>query len=138
MARLLPPESAGLADVSREVGIGVSTLERWRSDALSRPARERIWTAAARFDALLTTAAMDEAGNSAWWLAETAALLVLSREVGAIFNTGEAERSAWKIAKPLPEASTPRTAAALGFTWPARSPGSSCGPCSAGRPATAS
>ena len=145
VARLLPPESAGLEDVSREVGIGVSTLERWRSDALSRPARGRIWTAAARFDAVLTTAAMDEAGKGAWcrahgtyaqqlaaWqqsaiqalaepeearaspqqtkqarrrikelerellrkdraLAETAALLVLSKKVGAIFNTGEAE-----------------------------------------------
>jgi len=31
-----------------------------------RPARERAWTAAARFDAVLTTAAMDEAGKSAW------------------------------------------------------------------------
>jgi hypothetical protein len=41
-------------------------LERWRSEALSRPARERAWTAAARFDALLTAAAMDEAGKSAW------------------------------------------------------------------------
>ena len=145
MARLLPPESAALDDVSREVGIGVSTLERWRSDSLSRPARDRVWTAAARFDAVLTTAAMDEAGKSAWcrahgtyaqqlraWqqsatqalaepeearaspqrtkqdrrrikelerellrkdraLAETAALLVLSKKVGAIFNMGEAE-----------------------------------------------
>jgi transposase len=118
---------------------------RWRSDALSRPARERAWTAAARFDAVLTTAAMDEAGKSAWcrengvypqelatWrqsatqalakpeearaspqqtqqdrrrikelerellrkdraLAETAALLVLSKKVAAIFRTGEDE-----------------------------------------------
>ena len=66
VARLLPPESAALEDVSREVGVGVATLERWRSDALARPARERVWTAAARLDAVLTTAAMDEAGKSAW------------------------------------------------------------------------
>lgn len=145
MAQLLPPQSAGLEDVSREVGISVATLQRWRSDALSRPAGQRVWTAAARFDAVLSTAAMDEAGKSAWcrahgiypqqlacWqqsatqalaepeearaspqqtkqarrrikqlerellrkdraLAETAALLVLSKKVGAIFNTGEAE-----------------------------------------------
>lgn len=145
MARLLPPESAALDDVSREVGIGVDTLARWRSESLSMPARERAWTAAARFDAVLTTAALDEAGKSAWcrahgtylqqlthWrqsathaladpeearaspvqtkqdrrrikelerellrkdraLAETAALLVLSKKVGAIFNRGEAE-----------------------------------------------
>jgi transposase len=120
-------------------------LERWRSEALSKPARERAWTAAARFDAVLTTAAMDEAAKSAWcrangvylqdltaWrqsatqalanpeelraspnqtkqdrrrikelerdlrrknaaLAETAALLVLSKQMEAIFNKGGEE-----------------------------------------------
>ena len=66
VARLLPPESATLDDVAHEIGVGVSTLERWRSEALSRPARERAWTAAARFEAVLVTAAMDEAGKSAW------------------------------------------------------------------------
>lgn len=145
VARLLPPESAAVEVVARELGVGAQTLERWRSDALSRPARERTWTAAARFDAVLTTAAMDEAGMSAWcrqngvyprelaqWrqsakealaepeearaspqqtkqdrrrikelerelrrkdraLAETAALLVLSKKVAAIFNKGEDE-----------------------------------------------
>jgi len=145
VARLLPPESAALVDVAREVGVGAGTLERWRSEALSRPTRERVWTAAARFDAVLTTAAIDEAGKSAWcrangvypqelaiWrqsatqalaepeearaspqqtkhdrrrikelerelrrkdkaLAETAALLVLSKKVAAIFNKGEDE-----------------------------------------------
>ncbi len=143
VARLLPPESAAVEEVALEIGIGAGTLERWRSDALSRPARERAWTAAARFDAVLTTATLDEAGKSAWcrangvypqeltqWrqsatqalaepaearaspqqtkhdrrrikelerelhrkdraLAETAALLVLSKKVAAIFNTGE-------------------------------------------------
>jgi len=39
VAGLLPPESAPLEVVSREIGVGVGTLERWRSDALSRPAR---------------------------------------------------------------------------------------------------
>ena len=145
VARLLPPESAALDDVSRDVGIGVNTLVRWRSDSMSKPGRDRVWTAAARFDAVLTTAAMDEASKSAWcrahgtyvqqlatWqlnatqalaepgearasplqtkqvhrrikelerellrkdraLAETAALLVLSKKAKAIFNTGEAE-----------------------------------------------
>lgn len=145
VARLLPPQSAALDDVSRDVGIGVDTLVRWRSDALSKPGGDRVWTAAARFDAVLTTAAMNEADKSAWcrahgtyaqqlatWqqsatqalaepgqaraspqqtkqdrrrikelerellrkdraLAETAALLVLSKKVKAIFNMGEAE-----------------------------------------------
>lgn len=139
---MLPPESASPEDISRDLGVSASTLERWRSDALSRPARERAWTAAARFDAVITTASMDEATRNAWcrengvypeelsrWreaatqalaepeearaspletkadrkriqtlerelcrkdkaLAETAALLVLSKKVEAIFNTG--------------------------------------------------
>ena len=145
MARLLPPESAAVEVVSREVGVGVGTLERWREEAQSRPARGRAWTAAARLEAVITTAAMDEADKSAWcrehgvypaeldkWrascdhgagrarggasqpaghaadrkrikelerellrkdraLAETAALLVLSKKVAAIFNKGEDE-----------------------------------------------
>ena len=145
MARLLAPESAAPEVVSREMGIGVGTLERWLEDAQSRPARGRAWTAVARLEAVITTAAMSEAHKSAWcrehgvylaeldkWrascttaladpedaraspqatradrkrikelerdllrkdraLAETAALLVLSKKVEAIFNQGEAE-----------------------------------------------
>ena len=66
VARLLPPESASLESVARDLSISAPTLERWRADALARPARERAWTAAARFEAVLVTAAMDEAGKSAW------------------------------------------------------------------------
>lgn len=145
MARLLPPESASVEAVAHEVGVGVQTLERWLNDALSRPALERAWTAPARLEAVIATAAMDEAARSAWcrehgvypqqlqrWresamhalsepeearaspqqtkqdrrrikelerevrrkdraLAETAALLVLSKKVSAIFNKGEDE-----------------------------------------------
>ena len=145
VARLLPPESAAIDVVAREVGIGADTLERWREDARSRPARGRAWTAGGRLEAVITTAAMSEAARSAWcrehgvypadldkWrascttaladpedvraspqatradrkrikelerdllrkdraLAETAALLVLSKKVAAIFNKGEDE-----------------------------------------------
>jgi len=66
VARLLPPESAPPQVVSREIGVGVDTLERWRSESLSKPAKERVWTAAARLEAVITTAAMDEASRSAW------------------------------------------------------------------------
>ena len=52
--------------VSRELSISTATLERWRADALSKPARERAWTAPARFEAVLLTATMDEASKSAW------------------------------------------------------------------------
>lgn len=145
MARLLPPESASLEDVAREFGVSSSTLEKWRDAALSQPAGVRQWTAAARFDALLTTAAMNEQERSVWcrthgvypqqlieWrqsatealgnpgaersspaqakadrrrirelerdlnrkdkaLAETAALLVLTKKLSAIFPKGEDE-----------------------------------------------
>lgn len=131
-----------LDDVARECGVAVATLERWRSAALAEPRRQRVWSAAARLDAVVTTAAMDEASRSAWcrahgmypqeltaWraaatealaepeqaradplqtradrrrikelerevrrkdkaLAETAALLMLSKKVEAIFNKG--------------------------------------------------
>ncbi|WP_371827452.1 helix-turn-helix domain-containing protein [Cupriavidus sp. KK10] len=66
VARLLPPESAAVEVASRELGVAVATLERWRADAMSMPARERAWTAAARFEAVLATAAMDEASKNAW------------------------------------------------------------------------
>jgi hypothetical protein len=142
---LLPPESAALDEVAREVGVGAGTLERWREDARSRPARGRAWTAGARLEAVIATASLSEAGKSAWcrehgvypaeldkWrsnctaalaepeearaspqatradrkrikelerdllhkdraLAETAALLVLSKKVAAIFSKGEDE-----------------------------------------------
>jgi len=145
VARLLPPESAAVEVVAREVGIGVRTLERWREDAQSRPARGRAWTAGGRLEAVIATAAIPEASKSAWcrehglypaeldkWrasataalaepeearaspqatrqdrkrikelerdllrkdraLAETAALLVLSKKVAAIFNKAEDE-----------------------------------------------
>ena len=66
VARLLPPESAPIPRISQEIGVSVATLERWRADALSMPARERAWTAVARLQAVIVTAAMDEAQRSAW------------------------------------------------------------------------
>ncbi len=72
MARLLPPESSAPDVVSREVGVSVETLERWRAQALAAAAGEpsgaggQRWTAAARLEAVIATAAMDEAARSAW------------------------------------------------------------------------
>jgi len=66
VARLLPPESLPIETLSQEVGISVTTLERWRGEALTRPARERAWSAAARLEAVVATAALDEAGQNAW------------------------------------------------------------------------
>ena len=145
VARMLAPESADIGELSREVGVSVQTLERWREAAQTMPARGRAWSAAARLEAVITTASLDETGKNAWcrehgvfpvelnkWLmsattalaepedvraspqatradkkrikelerelqrkdkalAETAALLVLSKKVAAIFNKGEAE-----------------------------------------------
>ncbi len=66
VAKLLPPESAPLQVVSREMGVSEATLERWREEAQTRPARARPWSAGARLEAVITTAAMNEAAKSAW------------------------------------------------------------------------
>jgi transposase len=66
VARLLPPEGAAAEAVAKEVGIEVGTLQRWREDVQSRPARGRAWTAAARLEAVITTAAMSQADKNAW------------------------------------------------------------------------
>ena len=66
VARLLPPESAKVGAVAKEIGVSVQTLERWREEAQSRPARGRAWTACARLEAVITAAALDEAGKNAW------------------------------------------------------------------------
>src|SRR3712207_7082757 len=69
VARLLPPESAAIEVVSREVGVSVGTLERWRAQALAAPgelASSQRWTPAARLEAVITTGARGGAGRSAW------------------------------------------------------------------------
>jgi transposase len=145
VARLLPPESSAVDVVSREVGVSVGTLERWRAAALAKgpTGGSQRWTATARLEAVIATAAMDEASRNAWcreqglypaeldaWkqdaiaglgepraasavearqdrrrvkelerelhrkdkaLAETAALLVLTKKLSAVFRNGEDE-----------------------------------------------
>src|SRR3712207_8438745 len=69
VARLLPPESAAIEVVSREVGVSIGTLERWRAQALAAPGEltsSQRWTPAAHLEAVIATAAMDEATRSAW------------------------------------------------------------------------
>lgn len=44
----------------------VGSTRDWGFQAQPRPARERAWTAAARFEAVLNTAAMDETARNAW------------------------------------------------------------------------
>ena len=66
VARLLPPESVAMQTLARELSISAATLARWRAEALSQPVGERGWSAGARFEAVLSTAAMDEASKGAW------------------------------------------------------------------------
>jgi transposase len=68
VGRLLPPASSAIDLVSREVGSSVATLERWRADALANGSSDGSprWTAAARLQAVIVTATMDEATRSAW------------------------------------------------------------------------
>ena len=62
----MPPEISPVKTVSRETGVSMVTLERWRAEALSLPGDRRIWTAAARLEAVIATAAMDAEAKSAW------------------------------------------------------------------------
>ncbi len=39
VARLLPPESAVVEVIAREIGVGVGTLRRWREDVRSSSKR---------------------------------------------------------------------------------------------------
>ena len=129
--------------VSQTVRISVTTLERWRAEVLAKPSGNEVrhWTPAARLEAVIATAAMNQSARSGWcrehgvypteletWkqdeigglgepretesvamkrdrrrikelerelhrkdkaLAETAALLVLSKKLAAIFHEGE-------------------------------------------------
>lgn len=70
VARLLPPESAGLEVVAREVGVSAGTLERWRAGALASGRRSGGWTPVARLEAVITTASMSEADKGAWCRAQ--------------------------------------------------------------------
>lgn len=70
VARLLPPESADLDVVSREVGVSAGTLERWRADALASGRKSGGWTPAARLEAVITTASMSEVDKSVWCRAQ--------------------------------------------------------------------
>jgi transposase-like protein len=65
VARLLPPESATLEDVSRQFGVRTDTLSRWRAEALSE-SKDRLWTGPARLEAVIHTASLDEAGRNTW------------------------------------------------------------------------
>jgi transposase-like protein len=146
VARLLPPQSCPVETLSARIGISVGTLERWRAEALANASGNSgggaatRWTAVARLETVIATAAMDAATRAGWcreqglypldletWkqdaisglgephdaetaemkrdrrrikelerdlnrkdkaLAETAALLVLSKKLSAIFHEG--------------------------------------------------
>ena len=57
VAKLLPPESASVRAIAKEVGVTARALERWRDEAQSRPTRGRAWAAGARLEAVITAAA---------------------------------------------------------------------------------
>jgi transposase len=68
VARLLPPESSPVDEVSTKVGISVATLERWRAEFLTRAsgAQPHRWTPAARLEAVIATAGLDATARGAW------------------------------------------------------------------------
>ena len=57
-----------MVEVSNKVGISVATLERWRAEMLAKVLDDhpRHWTPAARLEAVIATAGLDETARSAW------------------------------------------------------------------------
>jgi putative transposase len=70
---------------------------------VSKPAREPDWTPAVRFDAVLTTAAMDEASRSAWCRAKGVYPQELEHSKPRVSNDNAFAESAFRTAKYRPE-----------------------------------
>jgi hypothetical protein len=66
VARLLPPESAPLETVVRDVGVSADTLNCRHAQALAKLMTQRSGTAAARLEAIISTAALDKPAHGAW------------------------------------------------------------------------
>lgn len=66
VARLLAPEVLPVSEASRQYGVSVATLERWRSAAVGGAATAETWSAASRLEAVIATARLDEGAKSAW------------------------------------------------------------------------
>lgn len=64
--RLLPPQSADVRALAKEIGVSALTLERWRAEGSGSPLGHRGRSAAARFEAVLATTGMSEEQTNAW------------------------------------------------------------------------
>ena len=104
VARLLPPESANMGAAAldevgksawcREHGVYPAELDKWRlsaTTALAEPEEVRASPQATRTDKKRIKELERALLRKDRALAETAALLVLSKKVAAIFNPGAAE-----------------------------------------------
>lgn len=117
LAKLLPPNTASLEDISLEVGVSVDTLERWRAEsnrsawcrehgvylqeldawrvsavqALATPDEQRASPKETAADRKRIKELERELRRKDKALAEAAALLVLSKKLEAIFHKGEDE-----------------------------------------------
>ena len=99
VARLLPPESAALETVSRDLSISVATLERWRADAqdleqwrqaatqaLAEPEEARASSRETKADRRRIKELERGLRRKDKDLAETAALLVLPKKLEVILH----------------------------------------------------
>lgn len=96
VARLLAPENASVKKLAEEVGVSVTTLERWQEEVLSRPVREVTWSAVSRLEAVIATAAMDEVQKNAWCRSQGLYghdLAQWRQSATAALNAPEAERA---------------------------------------------
>ena len=93
VARLLPPESTSVEEVSRQIGVSVSTLERWRSEALASGEAGGVWTAPARFQADLPPAQIvPRLADEGIYLASESSFHRVLRDAGQNAHRGRAKR----------------------------------------------
>lgn len=105
VARMLPPESASVEQVSAEMRISMAALGRWRADALAMPPADPAAAGEARLEAVLATGTMGEQQKSQWcrdnavdpleleyWRRSAAAALSDSRGMGAVRRLHEQDQ----------------------------------------------
>jgi len=117
-----PNSKADRSAWCRQHGVYAAELDKWQARAtaaLAKPEEARANPQATGADRKRMKELERDLLRKDRALAETAALPVLSNKVAAIFNKGEDERSAPKIARRWPETSRWCRAPARGYAQPA-------------------
>ena len=64
--KVLQSNGKPLEVVAHDLGVSVAVLSSWQNKVVTKPARGRAWSGGSRLDAVIATAALNEADKSAW------------------------------------------------------------------------